>query len=290
MLLLDEKRWTSAWARFQALRKNIPDEIDEEQVREYNSLLMDLVMSSGQSLFEFEIPNDLLKPKLLWARRGTRRQPGYASYSKKRYCDLTDFRRRIDDVWNYFQSLQAEEGGTTRMDEPKDYWSLSDDELERLGAKYNLRPISRAGAQGEYWYVDRDRVIDALLKRDAALRSGSSTAAPSNVVNVGTMYALSIQQGTDSSTANINFKTNDPDLKNVLKMVRDSANQIPLGNAAKAQLMADMGTAEAQLSSPHPKPSIITECLHSMRVILETAAGSAIAAGLLLEISKFLGS
>jgi hypothetical protein len=176
------------------------------------------------------------------------------------------------------------------MDEPKDYWSMSDDELERLGAKYNLHPISRAGDQGEYWYVDRDRVIDALLKRDAALRSGSGAAAPSNVVNVGAMYGSSIQQGTDSSTANIKFMANDPDLKNLLKTVRDSANQIPLGNAAKAQLIADTGTAEAQLSSPHPKPSIITECLHSMRMILETAAGSATAAGLVLEISKLLGA
>jgi hypothetical protein len=56
MLVHDEKRWSSAWARFQALRKNIPNEIDEEQVREYNSLLMALTICSGQSLSEFEIP------------------------------------------------------------------------------------------------------------------------------------------------------------------------------------------------------------------------------------------
>jgi hypothetical protein len=49
-----------------------------------------------------------------------------------------------------------------------DYWSLTDGELEQLAAKINVPPASKTPS-GD-WYIDRDRIIDALLKRDKALQ------------------------------------------------------------------------------------------------------------------------
>jgi hypothetical protein len=63
------------------------------------------------------------------------------------------------------------------MDQSTDYWSMSDSELELLAIRYNIPPISRAGAHGEIWYVDRDRVIHALLRRDNALNIGKASPA-----------------------------------------------------------------------------------------------------------------
>src|SRR5437016_11151269 len=44
-----------------------------------------------------------------------------------------------------------------------DYWSMSD-EGERLGDKFNLHPLSRTGPNREQWYVDRERIIEQLVK------------------------------------------------------------------------------------------------------------------------------
>lgn len=135
------------------------------------------------------------------------------------------------------------------------------------------------------WYIDRDRIIDALLKRDRALRQ----AQPSQVIHVdGGMYGSSIQQGTVESNVTINFKSIELDVKNVLTKIRNSVEEIGLSPDAKAQLSADVNTIEAQLQSPHPKPAVITECLRSARTILEGAVGGVIASGIVFEIAKLL--
>jgi len=102
------------------------------------------------------------------------------------------------------------------------------------------------------------------------------------------MYGSSIQQGTSASNVTINFKSTESDVKNVLANIRNSVEQIDLSPAAKSQLSAEVNTIEAQLSSPHPKPSIITECLHSAKTILEGATGNVIASGIVIEIAKLL--
>ena|SRR5258708_3821429 len=175
------------------------------------------------------------------------------------------------------------------MDQPTDYWSMSDSELELLAIKYNISPISRAGAQGEHWYVDRDRIIDALLKRDRALRAGEPQPSRSSVINVGTMYGSTIQQGTEHTSATIDYKSKESGLRHLLGQIRGSTNALELSPAALTQLEVDIQTVEAQLSSPHPKPVVVAESLQSMRNILEGIVGSLVASGLVLEISKYLG-
>jgi hypothetical protein len=75
-----------------------------------------------------------------------------------------------------------------------DYWSMSDGELEQLAAKINVPPASTTPS-GE-WYIDRDRIIDALLKRDKALRE----IEPQQSVDVsGDMHGSGIQQRISAS-------------------------------------------------------------------------------------------
>jgi hypothetical protein len=159
-----------------------------------------------------------------------------------------------------------------------DYWSMSDDELELLGDKFNLHPLSRTGENLEQWYVDRERIIEQLIKRDKALRAGTETPS-SNVVNVGNMYSSSIQQGTRESIVKIAFSTNDPHMGEVLAGLKTICERLDPKEPARQQVLADVGTIEAQLTSPHPKSSVITECLRSAKTILEGAAGSLLAAG-----------
>jgi len=65
---------------------------------------------------------------------------------------------------------------------------------------------------GGEWFIDRDRIIDDLLKRDKALRENKPQ--PSHVVHVnGDMYGSSIQQGTSASIVTINFKAIELDVR-----------------------------------------------------------------------------
>ena len=57
----------------------------------------------------------------------------------------------------------------------RDYWRLDDKELERLAHRNHIPPLSRAGEEGQHGYIDRDRIIDALLTRDNALRTKATT-------------------------------------------------------------------------------------------------------------------
>jgi hypothetical protein len=99
-------------------------------------------------------------------------------------------------------------------------------------------------------------------------------------VNVGNMYGSSIiQQGTSGSVAKITFSMNDPRILDIVADLRKVFEHFNPKEPTREQMGADISTIEAQIRSPHPKPSIITKCLHSARTILEGTAGSLLAAG-----------
>jgi hypothetical protein len=286
--MIDAKKWALARARFDALRKNVPKEVDRSRIDEYHQILDGLQQASGEDLSTFRIPESEVKPRIVGAVPGTRSHPGRLLYGHEE-CDESFFARQIESLANYLGTIEAPKRETDHTGGPVDYWSINDRELEQLAIKYNIPPISRAGAQGEHWYIDRDRIIAELVKRDVALRAGRE-APPSNIVNVGTMHGSSIQQASPGAKAEIHFEANDPKVEKLLDTIVRSLDQITLSESARKQLEADVATLRAQISSPHPKSSIVVECLHSMRAILEGAAGSVIATGIAYEIAKLLGS
>ena len=182
-----------------------------------------------------------------------------------------------------------EEPEANQTEESSDYWSMNDQELERLATKYNIPSVARAGKEGEHWYVDRAGIFAELLKRDEALRSRKKEPTPANVINVGNMHGSSIQQGSQGATSLIDYKSRGAELRNLLEEMKNSVDDLRLSAAARTQLQADVRTVEAQLESPNPKPSIIRESLHSLKTIMENAAGSVIASALLPKILKMLG-
>ena len=48
---------------------------------------------------------------------------------------------------------------------------MTDRELANESTKYNIPHISIAGEHGEHWYMDRDKIINKLLTKDAAMRT-----------------------------------------------------------------------------------------------------------------------
>ena len=53
----------------------------------------------------------------------------------------------------------------------RDYWSLTEEQLEKYASKYHIPPLARSGPSPENWYFDRDRIIRILVERDNALRT-----------------------------------------------------------------------------------------------------------------------
>lgn len=111
------------------------------------------------------------------------------------------------------------------------------------------------------------------------------------VINVGHMYGSAIQQGTSGSSVQIRFRSEDPNLRDVIDDIKRATTEATdFAPETKSLIIADVSSIEAQLSSPAPKTSIITECLHSVRSAFEGAAGNALYAGIIYEIRKLRGS
>src|SRR5271157_4601882 len=135
----------------------------------------------------FRIPATEVSPRVASVRRAAYGRPGSGgtTYTKIKYCDQHVFSRKIEAAYLYLQKAQPQP-----ETEPKDYWSMNDAKLEQLATTYNIPPASIS--QDGQWYIDRDRIIDQLLKRDRAM----NPKPPSNHIEIGTMIGSSVQQGT----------------------------------------------------------------------------------------------
>ncbi len=192
--MLNQQQWNVAFSQLDALRKNMPASVTQGRVEEYHTIVFALQNASGDvNLLSFRVPDSEVKPIVSSARRGTRRMPGHATYSKERYCDAQFFKRKVDGLWQYIQGMRSESQPEKReLGKQADYWSMTDGELEELASKINVPPASKT--PGGEWYIDRDRVIDALLRRDKPLRESDPHVS-------GDIYGSSIQQGASSSTS-----------------------------------------------------------------------------------------
>ncbi len=102
------------FARLDALRQNIPSSIDEDVVRDYNSMVQALqVASHDENLVHFRIPDTELKPRIVSIQMGTRRFSGRTNYSKENYCDDDIFERQLQGLWSYIQKTGPQEGKKT---------------------------------------------------------------------------------------------------------------------------------------------------------------------------------
>jgi hypothetical protein len=279
-VMRDEKKWILAKSEFQALRKNIPNLIDTGLVAEYHAILQLFIDSSGEDFSSFRIPNSQLAPMITGFRVATPRYPGTKFYSDEKYCERDFFQRKIDALFHYLQTVESAPQSASQADSPIDYWSLGPAQLEVLALQYNI-----GGYGDQRGGINRDIIIEQLLKRDRALRPGRP---PAHSIHVGTMTGSVIQQGSSQSLATITFQTSD--IKNVVEQVKAAMATLPLTEDQCHDLALDIQTIEPQLASPRPKTAIVAECLRSMRTILEGIVSSAVATGLVNELAKYLPS
>lgn len=111
-----------------------------------------------------------------------------------------------------------------------------------------------------------------------------------NILNIGSADGAQIQQGTTNSSQDMQIKTYDTDeLRELVKSMTDKIDELHLLENDEKLYLADLRTIEAQIDSPRPKSDVIGSCLRSLKNILENAAGSAAAVGLIKLISTLIG-
>jgi hypothetical protein len=136
--MLDQRQWTLGILKLQSLKAKIPTSLSVARVDEYHEILRLLESGSGEDLSTFRIPDTEMKPRVSWSRMGIGSRPGHTEYSKEKYADKGYFERQIDTVSRYVQKLESIQSNTPKS-ESKDYWSLSDGDLEALASKYNIQ-------------------------------------------------------------------------------------------------------------------------------------------------------
>jgi len=129
-------------------------------------------------------------------------------------------------------------------------------------------------------------VEDALSKPDEPT---SYFPPVSYIIQVEQMIGSQIQQGTNQSSQVLDYNNNDTET--ILKIITDLKSQLPefkLDVQTQAEVESDITTIETQIKSPHPKSTVIKECLMSLRTVLEGIAGNVTAALLMQQITILL--
>jgi hypothetical protein len=276
----DRNRWEIAWTIFQAYMRNLPHNFTEERIKQYHAHVIELELASGLFLNDFKIPPAEIKQKQTTG-------PGFyggpttrVAFSRTKYCDTNYATTKITALHRYLLTWTLENRKGQPLSENKDYWSMSDKDIEYLGHKYHMQ-TEKGG------YLDRTGIIDALVKRDNVLNPASPQ--PGNSIQIGQMVGSAIQQASPGAVIHHNFQQNDADLLGLVAQIKEFQVNGKLSHLAASELAADVSTIEAQIASPHPKATVITELLRSARSILESAAGSIVAPHIIAEIAKYLG-
>jgi DNA-binding PadR family transcriptional regulator len=112
---------------------------------------------------------------------------------------------------------------------------------------------------------------------------------PVNILHVENMIGSNIQQGSVNSNQSLSFNNEvKAELAEFLNKLKHEIPNLSLDNEYSQELQAEINTAEAQLTSPKPKVSILSECLTSIQRILEATTGSAIGGHLATQIPALL--
>lgn len=114
------------------------------------------------------------------------------------------------------------------------------------------------------------------MRYQIAIAEPGAFMSKTNNMSIGTMHNSQVQQDAQQSTQHLDQSVQHVDLSAFLEAFSQDIGKV--SDPAVAQgLRADVETIRLQSAAPSPKKSIIKECLHSIRTILEGTAGSVLA-------------
>ncbi|WP_186057545.1 hypothetical protein [Burkholderia gladioli] len=110
-----------------------------------------------------------------------------------------------------------------------------------------------------------------------------------NQTVIQSMTNSQVQQATTASTQSLIVKEVDVEaVSKLMQSLRQSLDDFTLNSDQRAEIEADITTVSAQAASPKPRFAVIKEAMHSMRSVLENAAGSAVGTAIVAEFARLL--
>jgi hypothetical protein len=133
------------------------------------------------------------------------------------------------------------------------------------------------------------------IKGEGMTFSSNEKQAAESVVtnitnNIGSMQNSQLQQASTHSQQTLEFTISNDDIALFIEVLKLSVDKLTLTKNDKAELDAEISTIDHQLGSPKPKKIILSECLKSVRNIIEGTTGSIVATGLLAQLNAIIGS
>jgi hypothetical protein len=278
----DEKKWRLALSQFHAIRSNAHGFIHEKLVIEFHEMLDLMTAASGEDLGSFRIPTTEIKPRIVSVQMGSRNRRGSTQMSKDNYCDSNLFKRKLESLSHYIPNVEEVFRNQPQKspENTTDYWSMTTPDLEQLAIRYRIEGYGYSTHGG----IDRQTIIDALLKRDRAIRAGNPV--PHQTIHVEKMEHSVIQQGTHGSTATATHSVSEQ--KELLEQLKKLVAQLELNPDDRDEVETDIATMQIQLDSGKPRKPIMDACKISVGGILEKVIASGIAVPLVHEISRLL--
>jgi len=169
---------------------------------------------------------------------------------------------------------------------------------------YKLQPSLRLNASQFQGILDAVRKIilewSLKLEQDGILGENMSFSQEEKTIAKGDTYTIKnyikgnisdsqiqLEASNSSQTKTVEFDINK--ITNLISALQGTIDAIGIDNTGKQELNADLGTLEAQVSSPKPNNTIIGESLSSIKRTLEAASGNIIASGLLNQMGTLFG-
>jgi hypothetical protein len=111
-----------------------------------------------------------------------------------------------------------------------------------------------------------------------------------SIGSIGQMIGSPIQQASPGVEQVITINEHKyEELQKVMQSLRGFIDNLGLSLQQKSDLKAEIQTIEGQMTSSKPKSLVMTQCLDSIRNILEGAAGNVLASVLLSKIGSLIG-
>ena len=163
---------------------------------------------------------------------------------------------------------------------PDKYDTLSDYELEDLMINRGIKPDTIVEDGRVVRRASREYIVAALLKQDAPPAPSHSTT-----YNV---FDSNFIQGSPGANITASCGLQKEEFKNLIDGIKTLLQSVDFHQETKEQINIDIGTIELQMNSARPNPSVVRECLASLKSILEKTAGSLLASGLVSTIHLLL--
>lgn len=174
--------------------------------------------------------------------------------------------------------------------------------LRRSG--YVMAPISESemwvGKEGLRYQMDEQlrrmlhttQIAMERQTRNLFKRALQPTPPSSNAIyNYGNMSSPLIQQGTTSSSQTASFSSEEiTDLFQLLEDVKSAIPKMALSDSDSSEAAIAIIDIKEQLRSSQPNGRFLRSCFASIKRICESAAGGAIASGLLQRIAEVIAA